>query len=66
MGTYEEVAIIDFDACVKETELAICIEIDGDSQWIPRSLIDGDPPEKGDGDGTILVALWFAEKEGLV
>jgi hypothetical protein len=66
---YEEIP----DAVVRRvTPKAVMIEseeADVDEQWIPRSLIDWEAseaePEEGSA-GRLLVAAWFARKEGLV
>jgi hypothetical protein len=50
-----------------ETELAILCEIDGKEVWIPRSQVHDDSEVSSQGDeGTLILARWFAEKEGLV
>lgn len=60
-------AEIDFDLCLKDTGLAILLEIDGRPVWIPHSLIDPDEiPEVDDGPASTFVAVFFAEKQGLV
>ena len=63
--TRHEYAVIDFDECVTATAAAILLRIDERKVWIPVSLIE-EPPEIGDLDSSVLVAQWFAEKEGLV
>lgn len=53
--------------CIKETSLAILCDIEGNEQWIPKSVIDDDSEVHEEGDeGTLSVAGWFATKEGLV
>ena len=53
---------------IDTTRLAVQIAWTADSEdhtaWIPRSLcMDGDTLEEGDKD--VVVATWFADKEGL-
>ncbi len=57
-----------YDECLKETDSAVLVLIDGDEKWIPSSLIDQDDsvPTAGDGGGAFSVQNWFAENEGLV
>lgn len=50
-----------------ETELgALLVEIDGEEKWVPKSVIDDDSEvyEK-DQDGTLIIAGWWARKNGL-
>ena len=50
-----------------ETDAAILVEIeDGERVWIPKSQAEGHEDMDVGDEGTIEVALWFAEKEGLV
>jgi len=53
---------IDYDHRVNETAKAILFLIDGEEYWIPKSVIIDDDEEES---GSIEVAQWFAEKEGL-
>jgi hypothetical protein len=53
---------------IDTTRLAVCVAWSAHSEdhtaWIPRSLCDdGDTLEAGDKD--VVVATWFADKEGL-
>lgn len=50
-----------------ETDKAIlAVFDDGTETWIPKSVIDEDSEVYKMGtDGTLIVQLWFAEKEGL-
>lgn len=58
---------IDDVECVKETEKALLLVIDGDEVWCPKSVIGDDSDIQGDGDtGRLVVQEWWAEKEGLV
>lgn len=52
---------------LKETDLALLVELDGEEVWIPKSVIDDDSEVYRVGDeGTLVVHEWWAEKEGLV
>lgn len=58
---------IEFAVIVKHvTERALLCDLGaGDVHWIPRSVVEnGNALEEGYA-GTIEVAAWFAEKEGL-
>lgn len=61
----DEVRIADVKA-TRETDKALLVIIDGESQWIPKSQItaDSDVWKKGD-EGTLVITGWFATKEGL-
>lgn len=54
--------------CKHETVKAILFEDAGSGEefWIPKSVIDEDSEVQGLADeGTLIVAEWWAEKEGL-
>ena len=52
--------------CVKETEKAILVCIEGDDYWIPKSQVDDDSEVyEDDTNGTLVITEWFASKEGL-
>lgn len=48
---------------VRETDKAICINMDGEDMWIPLSLVDHVSKDKY--GCRVDVEEWFAEKEGL-
>jgi hypothetical protein len=49
------------------TMLALRVRIDGREHWIPQSVIDEDSEVYRVGDtGKLVVAEWWAIKEGLV
>ena len=59
---------VEFDdvECVKETEKAILVDIEGDEYWIPKSQVDDDSEVyEEDTEGTLVISEWFANKEGL-
>jgi hypothetical protein len=52
--------------CIRETAKAIQVDIDGDLKWIPKSCVHEDSEVYAkDHEGELIVAGWFAEKEGL-
>lgn len=58
---------VDLDATAKrETPKALLVEVEGEEKWVPKSLIHDDSEVYREGDaGTLVVPLWWAEKEGL-
>ena len=60
--TKDDDVLIEYDLKKVDTPSlkAVLYVIDGDEYWLPRSVIDDFE------DGTVAVARWFAEKEGLV
>lgn len=65
MGYDNDPVYIDCD-CIKETEKAILVNIDGEEKWIPKSQVVEQSDVQGEGDsGTLAITRWFAEKEGL-
>ncbi len=52
--------------CTGETAKAICVRIEGVRHWIPKAVLGMDNEVNAEGEsGTLHVATWFAEKEGL-
>ena len=52
--------------CLKDTDLAILVEIDGEEYWIPQSQVHEDSEVYQEGDeGRLVVSYWFAKREGL-
>jgi hypothetical protein len=57
--------------CIRETRKACLIRVPGTGKapaevWVPKSVIHDDSEVYKEGDrGTLIVARWFAEKEGL-
>lgn len=50
-----------------ETEHAILCDIEGEDFWIPKSQISEDSEVyKANTDGTLIVSLWFCEKQGIL
>jgi hypothetical protein len=54
--------------CVHETASAIRVRLeDGRAQWIPKSVVSEDSEVWKHGDeGELVIAGWFALKEGLI
>lgn len=50
-----------FDELMYETQKAYLVNIDDEEVWIPKSVIE-DFDEK---NGQMIIAEWFASKEGL-
>lgn len=49
----------------RTTDSAVLVDLDDRELWVPRSVcLEGDALDVGDTD--IIVAAWFAEKEGLL
>ena len=52
---------------IKETDLALLCEIDGEEYWIPKSQIDDESEVYAeDHEGTLVVTEWIAKEKGLV
>ena len=58
---------VEFDAyCVRETDMAILVDIAGEEIWIPRSVI-ADPDDWFDGaNGELEIKEWWAFEKGLI
>lgn len=50
---------LEHDGCLRETDKAKLYSVHGEEIWIPKSVI------KDDGDEIVIVAKWFASKNGL-
>ena len=60
---------VDFDNCEFNTERASLLVIDDRKIWVPHSVMEVEPDAADPQDpepGTVGIARWFAEKEGLV
>lgn len=52
--------------CENETAKAILVWTIGGSWWVPKSVVHDDSEVyKAGTDGDLIVARWFAEKEGI-
>ncbi len=60
---------IEFQDCeaTGETDLALCVEVEGEEVWIPKSLVadESEVQERGD-EGELIIPEWFAIEKGLV
>lgn len=67
MGEFKNKVRLDDVKCLKATDAAILVEINGEEHWIPQSQIDDDSEvwKKGD-EGRLVISEWLAEKKGLV
>lgn len=62
----EDPVEVNYDECVAETDHAVCLSIEEDDMWIPRSVIRGEAPDMWMGSGELHVQYWWAKKEGLI
>jgi hypothetical protein len=52
--------------CLKDTDKAILVEIDGEEYWIPQSQVDDDSEVYQEGDkGVLVISHWIAVQKGL-
>ncbi len=52
--------------CVKSTERAVCVNINGEDHWLPRSQMGpGNEIEDEGDDGTLVCSEWIAGEKGL-
>jgi hypothetical protein len=63
----DDVASFENAFCLHETARAIRVRLDdGREFWIPKSVVHEDSEVYGNGhQGELVVARWFAEKEGI-
>ena len=48
------------------TDKALCVVVEGEEVWIPRSQIHDDSEVWDEGhEGTLVVPLWLAEAKGI-
>lgn len=53
-------------ACLRATEKAILVNVDGEELWIPLSQVDDDSEVYSEGDeGTLIITAWIARQKGL-
>ncbi len=53
---------------IRETDQAVCVELDGEDVWFPKSVVDIERSfvlRKVSGEGDLFVKASFARKEGL-
>lgn len=52
--------------CVKQTQKALLVDVDGEEVWLPQSMIDDKSEVYKMGDeGTLVIPLDLAEEKGL-
>lgn len=59
---------VEFEAkCIRETEFALLVEIDGEEVWMPKSQIqdESEVTEPGD-EGALVVTEWIAREKNLI
>ena len=65
MPEFQNKVSIEDVLCVRQTDKAILVVVDGAEEWVPQSQIDEDSEVWQEGDeGTLIVSGWFAEKMG--
>jgi len=60
--------VVEFDDVIafRESFKGLCVLIEGELLWLPKVVIDGDSEVKRKGDrGSLMVSLWWANKQGL-
>ena len=63
----DEFVPIDIDEVRHVTDRAVLLVILGEEHWIPLSCLgEGEEDELEHGPSEVLVAEWFAEREGLI
>ena len=65
-STDQDYVEIDFDYCLAETTKAVRLAIRDNEVWVPKSLINGDPPDVDDENGVVEVPEWWAMQEELI
>jgi hypothetical protein len=55
---------IDVDKVIEERDLAVCVRIDGESIWFPKSQLD-DWPDINKA-GIVRMKTWLAEEKDLI
>lgn len=67
---YDDVEYVEIecDEVKAETAMAVLLDLgEEEPKWVPKSLIDGGQDlHEGDCPGTVSIAEWWAEKEGLI
>lgn len=63
----EPVSLGEVVSVVRETDKALCVELDGGvEQWVPKSVIHDDSEVwNAETTGELIVKYWWAEKNGL-
>jgi len=62
----ENVVRIEGVECLRETDKAILVDIEGDEHWIPISQVDDDSEVYSRGDiGDLVISEWIAKQKDL-
>ncbi len=62
----EELARIEVERVKRATDKALCVVVEGEEVWIPKSAIHDDSEVWKEGqDGTLVIPLWLAEAKGI-
>lgn len=62
----EDTASFDDVVCLRSTDKAILVDIDGDEHWIPQSQVHEDSEVYRQGQtGTLVITQWIAKQRGL-
>jgi hypothetical protein len=52
--------------CIRQTEKAILVEVEGEQFWIPQSQVEDDSEVyKAGTEGDLVISDWIAEQKGL-
>lgn len=66
MAEFSDKARFELAYCLRETDKAILVDIDGDQHWVPKSVVDDDSEVWEEGqEGELVIAGWFADKENI-
>ena len=59
---------VEFDGvCLRETDAALLVEIDGEEYWMPKAQVDDASDVQTEGDiGLICISEWIATQKGLL
>lgn len=55
--------------CIRASEMALLVEINGEEVWIPKSQVDEDSEvfdDDANAEGVLVVSEWIAIQKGLV
>lgn len=67
MADHRNKARFDGVRCIRETDAALLVVIDGQQHWMPKSHVDDDSEVYAEGhDGELVVSEWIAVEKGLV
>ena len=62
----EEPVVFEGVEVLRDTGLAILVEIEGEQYWLPKSQIDDDSEVYEHGtSGTLIISAWLAQQKGL-